>query len=65
MTPEDRGISGAGSGRRLFSRKLARLVLRDERVDDGIEASAFHDLRKIVERHVDSMVRNAAGNCRF
>src|SRR5271168_4576524 len=45
---------------RLLGGELRRLMLGDERIDELTQRFALHDLRQLVEREIDAMVRHAA-----
>src|SRR6478672_8634354 len=48
------------SRRRLLGGEQLRLVLGDQCVDDLAQRLAFEDLRQLVEREIDAVVRHAA-----
>ena len=51
---------GAPSSRGLFGREQRRLMFGDQRVDDFAQRFAFENLRQLVERQIDAVVRHAA-----
>ena len=57
------GERGGGFARginSLLGREQRRLILGDQRIDDLAERLAFQDLRQLVERKIDAVVRHAA-----